>query len=162
MVIDAVMQKLLGKPFDRGGRVASAGTILPGLLTWMQGHPFIGRRPPKSTGREEFGGEFLAGIVRRSRKHSPRDIMATATEFTAWTVAEGVRRWGRGIMPSELVVSGGGTENPALMRVLERNFPHVRVVRWTPTGCRPRRRRQCVLRFSPTRRLRGGRRTCRR
>jgi anhydro-N-acetylmuramic acid kinase len=127
MVIDALMQRFLGRPYDGGGRVAAAGTVIPELLAWMQSHAFINRRPPKSTGREEFGGEFLAGVVRRSRRRPPRDVVATATEFTAWSVAEGVRRWGRGIRPSELVVSGGGTENPALMRALERNFPHARV-----------------------------------
>jgi anhydro-N-acetylmuramic acid kinase len=127
MVIDAVMERLLGKSYDRGGSVAGKGTVLPAVLAWMQRHPYIRRRPPKSTGREEFGAPFVAEVIRRSAGAAAEDVAATATEFTAWAVAEGIRRWGRGIRPSELVVGGGGAKNGALMHALQRHIPKVRV-----------------------------------
>ena len=37
---------------DRGGAMAAKGTVDRGLLKEMLRHPFLRRRPPKSTGRE--------------------------------------------------------------------------------------------------------------
>src|SRR5436190_3027142 len=45
--------------FDRGGKIAASGTVDAGLLAAWREHPYLRRRPPKSTGREEFGRVFL-------------------------------------------------------------------------------------------------------
>ncbi|HSW45748.1 MAG TPA: anhydro-N-acetylmuramic acid kinase [Phycisphaerae bacterium] len=97
MIIDA-MAALAGggrEHMDRDGRRAARGRILePVLKSWLQ-HPFLSRRPPRSTGREEFGRPFIAAELPRLKRagRSPDDWIATATAFTACCVANACRRW---------------------------------------------------------------------
>src|SRR5690242_13149015 len=52
MVIDAVTDKLFGKPYDRDGRIAASGAVLENVLTGVMRLLFFSRRPPKTAGRE--------------------------------------------------------------------------------------------------------------
>jgi anhydro-N-acetylmuramic acid kinase len=123
MVLDRLAWRATGGRlgFDRGGRLAGAGTMHAGLLKELTRHPYLRRRPPKSTGREEFGWDFADELWRRGRAEriSPADLLATAAAFTAGSVADACRRFLRprgGI--DEVIVSGGGARNPVLMRML--------------------------------------------
>jgi anhydro-N-acetylmuramic acid kinase len=58
MVIDALVTKLFHKPYDRGGRIAARGKVLPEVLQAALRLPFFAKKPPKSAGREEFGESF--------------------------------------------------------------------------------------------------------
>ena len=123
MVIDALAERLFGVPFDRGGRRARSGTAVPTLLRWMMSHPYLDRRPPKSTGREVFGAMFVDGILRRGRGAQPEDLIATATEFTAFSVFDQYRRFVRPtVRCDEMLVSGGGAHNRFLMQRLQAHF----------------------------------------
>jgi len=57
MLIDALVTRLSsgGLKMDRDGRIAARGLVDAQLLTELMRHPYFRRRPPKSTGREEFG-----------------------------------------------------------------------------------------------------------
>ena len=123
MVIDALMMALFGKKYDRGGRTGMGGSVLPALLRWMLAHPYFSRRPPKSTGREIFGEHYVKEVLRRSRNAAPRDIVATASAFTALSVYDQFVRFVRpdGIV-DEVYVSGGGVHNVAVMGRLEQYF----------------------------------------
>ena len=61
MVMDAVVAALTRgrQTFDRDGRWAARGQVSEKLLAEMMAHPFLRRRPPKTTGREEFGEMFV-------------------------------------------------------------------------------------------------------
>src|SRR5579859_7572805 len=48
MVIDAVTEKLYGRPFDRGGRIAASGEVLEPVVAAMSRRPFFRRKPPKT------------------------------------------------------------------------------------------------------------------
>ena len=52
MVIDALVQRLHGRAYDREGRIAARGAVLDEVVREMLRGPFFGRRPPKSAGRE--------------------------------------------------------------------------------------------------------------
>jgi anhydro-N-acetylmuramic acid kinase len=111
-LIDAAVRALTRgrESFDRDGRRARAGRIDVPLLSRLLDHPYFRKRPPKSTGREIFGGKFL-------KARCPRvtvDAIATLTLFTARTVADAIRRFAR-VFPKEVIVSGGGALNPELM-----------------------------------------------
>jgi anhydro-N-acetylmuramic acid kinase len=130
MVIDALMQELFRQPFDPKGQVAGAGMVALDLLNWMMQHSYLKRPLPKSTGREEFGASFVKQVLRRSKKHSPADVIATATEFTALSVYEQYVRFVRKRAPvDEVFVSGGGVHNRTLMEGLARHFHPVPVKR---------------------------------
>ena len=123
MVMDGLMRHLsCGRlSMDRHGRLASKGTMDVALLNTMLSHPFLKKRPPKSTGREEFGSPFLARILKGTRQSiRPEDLLATASLFTAVSVGM-ARRWLDGRV-DEVIVAGGGAHNRRVMADLTAVF----------------------------------------
>jgi len=132
MVIDGLAQKLFNKPYDRNGAIAARGAVLQPVLRGAVRHSFFRLQPPRSAGREQFGreyaAEFLASCRRVSRK--PEDAIATATAFTAESIAQSYERFVRPAMENQRVdyiVSGGGARNATLMAMLAQ--------RLEPLGC---------------------------
>lgn len=131
MVIDAVTQHLFDKPFDRNGRLAAKGKPIERVLTQMLRLAFFRQQPPKTAGREQFGREFVRELLRHCRNADPHNVVATATALTARSVGVAVRKFAIPLdadaddtnirRPSffrEYVVSGGGTKNATLMRMI--------------------------------------------
>lgn len=131
MVIDAAVALAdnVNLRCDRGGRIAATGTIDKKLLGEMLRHPFLKRRPPKSTGREEFGTTFAERIYRRAADKglSHADIIATVTAFTAVSIARAYHRF-LPEMPDEVILCGGGTHNTTLMEMLRSELPEVKML----------------------------------
>ena len=96
MVIDALVAiHTQGKQkFDRGGRIAAAGRVNDKLFGKLLQDPYYSRRRRKSTGREQYGKEFVQRFL-KSKAPLP-DLIATATVFTAATIAEGIDRFAPG------------------------------------------------------------------
>jgi anhydro-N-acetylmuramic acid kinase len=123
MVIDALMQRFFKKKYDAGGRIALRGTVQPKLLSWMMDHPYLRLHPPKSTGREEFGTMFISELLQHARGIARVDLIATATEFTARSIFDQYKRFiSTWMKVDEVLVSGGGIHNQAIMRSLARLF----------------------------------------
>jgi anhydro-N-acetylmuramic acid kinase len=122
------MKQLYGKPFDRNGRIASAGKPVPTLLRWLLAHPYLRARPPKSTGRELFNGAFLEKVLRKSAGAAPEDIIHTVALFTPLSIRDAyVRFVQRRTKVQELIVSGGGAKNAFFFEALREVFGGVRV-----------------------------------
>jgi anhydro-N-acetylmuramic acid kinase len=104
---------------DAGGAFAARGRVHDGLLAELLGHPYFALQPPKSTGRELFGAQLVDPFIARclERGLSTSDVLATLTAFTAHSIADQYRRFLPG-RPDEVVVGGGGSRNPVLMRLL--------------------------------------------
>ena len=112
---------------DRGGARAARGTVDGGLLAVLLDDPFLVQAPPKTTGKERYHHGFLdAALLRLGRDVVGEDLLATVTAHAAEVAATECRRHG----VAEVVVSGGGTDNPVLMKALaERAAPaHLRVI----------------------------------
>jgi anhydro-N-acetylmuramic acid kinase len=122
MVIDQLMQILFNRPYDRDGEVARRGAVLTPVLEEALRAPYFKQKPPKTAGREEFGREYTQAFLRRCGRAAKADIIATATALTASSIADAVERF---VLPNKrgnfgrLIVSGGGTKNPTLMKMLE-------------------------------------------
>jgi anhydro-N-acetylmuramic acid kinase len=133
MVIDALAQRLFGKPYDRGGRLAAAGTANESVLTALLRDRYYRRQPPKSAGREQYGVAFVDRVLSLARRQrlSPHDILATATALTSRSIA---LAWRLFVAPRignasvDYIVAGGGARNRTLMRMLAADL--------TPFGCR--------------------------
>ena len=116
--LDRLARNLSGSELtcDEHGRFARAGRVNEPLLAeLLEKDLFLARRPPKSTGFEMYGDAFVA---RAAQQHGgfDTDLMATLTEFTARTIALGLRQCTQlGSPIEEVVVAGGGVKNPALM-----------------------------------------------
>ena len=133
MVIDALMQKLFGKTYDRAGAIAAKGSVLKPVLDRALRNPYFRLAPPRSAGREEFGREYAAEFLASCRKVSrrPEDAVATATALTAESIASSFRQFVWPKMqgaPIDYIVSGGGAKNAALMTMLAESLE--------PFGCR--------------------------
>ncbi len=138
MVIDGLARRLAGKPCDEDGRLAAAGEVHEGLLNELLDHPCFRTPPPRATGREEFGSGFVAALARRAADLglSTAATLATATAFTARSIAESYREHLRPHGPvNEVVLSGGGAHNPTLVAMLARELgADVRVMKSDAVG----------------------------
>ncbi len=120
MVIDAVTEELFGQRYDRNGKIAASGQAMEGVIAQLLRAPYFRQKPPRSAGREEFGRDYARRFLRLCRGASKADVVATATALTARSIADAIQRFvvrkqGR---YREMIVSGGGTENPTLMAML--------------------------------------------
>lgn len=135
MIVDALMSQWYGKKFDRGGHTALCGDLLPGLLLDLISNPYFTKKPPKSTGRELFGVSFLQHMERLVQTAKREDLLATATELTPFTVFDQYNRFiAPRMRPDEVLVSGGGAHNRAMMEALRDYFRPVPVRRMESTG----------------------------
>jgi anhydro-N-acetylmuramic acid kinase len=131
MVIDGIVHLITGgrKRYDAGGKMAARGTVDKRLLNELLRHSFFRRRPPKSTGREEFGADFAEQVYRRAAKKglADADVIATVTALTARSIAQAYHRFGA-VMPDELILCGGGSHNRTLVGMLHAGLPDVKML----------------------------------
>ncbi|HUE76432.1 MAG TPA: anhydro-N-acetylmuramic acid kinase [Longimicrobiales bacterium] len=107
--------------YDADGEWSRRGTVDDALLAELLEDPFFRRRPPKSTGRETFGRAYVQTLIERRRPADAMgwaDLIATLTALTATSIADAVSRWADPGPAGEVVVTGGGARNPALVDVL--------------------------------------------
>lgn len=130
MVIDraTVLATKGKKKYDRDGRIAGGGRVNETLLKQLMRHPFLKRRPPKSTGREEFGIQYTDALYKKARKKklSPADVVATATAFTGRCIAYSYRRFLPGDI-DEVILCGGGAHNKTLVKMLKEELKEVKL-----------------------------------
>jgi anhydro-N-acetylmuramic acid kinase len=121
MVIDRLMQMLFKRDYDRDGAISRKGAVIQSVLEQSLKAPYFELKPPKTAGREEFGSEYAQAFLRHCGRAGKADVIATATAFTAASMAQALKRFvlNRGNY-REWVVSGGGTRNAALMDMLKR------------------------------------------
>ena len=130
MILDQLVAQLTGgaQTYDPDGRMAAQGQCHRDLLSWLMAHPYLERRPPKSTGREEFGAAFGARLEEQRQRLgvSAPDLLATALAFTAETILHSYAAF----LPSEkwrpkqldLIFCGGGVKNQTLLAYLQQRF----------------------------------------
>ena len=122
MLIDDGMRRISGgqQQFDESGQMAARGQVDADLLErWIAAEPYFRLLPPKTTGRELFGGQYGARLwsEAQARGLSNEDYTATVTAFTARSIAAAYRGF-MPEMPDEVIVSGGGAYNPTLLSML--------------------------------------------
>jgi anhydro-N-acetylmuramic acid kinase len=112
--------------FDRDGAWADAGEVDEQLLAELLAHRFLDRAPPKSTGREVFGRQYVQQLAERIQPEgwsAWATFISTMTELTARSIVTAVERW---VLPKgadEMVVTGGGALNPVLMKRIGARLP---------------------------------------
>jgi anhydro-N-acetylmuramic acid kinase len=122
MVIDAMVSRITRgrKSFDRGGQMAAGGLAIPGVLDRLLSDSYFHRPPPKTAGREQYGGQYVQRLLRLCGRVRPEDAIATATLLTPLSILDGL---GRYVFPrtkiDEVIVSGGGAHNPVILAQLE-------------------------------------------
>jgi anhydro-N-acetylmuramic acid kinase len=113
---------------DEGGKLAATGRVDEALFAELSADPFFREPPPRSTGRERFGPELVERLAERrglevgAAAEGPSetwsDLLATLSALTAWSVADALALWVRPRDLGEVLVTGGGARNPALVVAL--------------------------------------------
>lgn len=132
ILIDGLVTLLSGgtQTFDRDGALGARGTVDEALLASLLDDPYLDIAPPKTTGREVYGLPQCRMMLRDAGlaegalddpdpvvRRRACDLIATATQAAARSIADAYRRW-LPAMPDEVLVNGGGSRNPTLMRML--------------------------------------------
>ncbi len=123
-LIDEAMGKL-GRRLDEGGRIAADGTVDERLSAIWARDPYFEMPPPKSTGREYWSLERLAGVY----ELSPKDIVSSVTAFSADSAARQYQKFVLEAGLDEILVAGGGSQNAVFMARFASQLPEVRVLK---------------------------------
>jgi anhydro-N-acetylmuramic acid kinase len=140
MVIDAIAERLFDRPYDRNGRLAAKGEPIERVVDQLLRRSFFRQKPPKTAGREQFGQAFALELMRLCRRADHHDVIATAAALTARSIGNAVRdivlpmdadnmqtasRWSSRYR--QFVVSGGGTRNTTLMRMIREELTPLKI-----------------------------------
>ena len=130
MLIDSLVSRFSRgrQRFDKNGQLALKGRDIALLNSQLLKEPYLYEPPPKSTGREYFGEEYLQELLQLGRKYraKPNDLIRAATWFTVVSVRLAIELF---VLPKtkmhQLIVSGGGANNPLIFSFLSEFYrPH--------------------------------------
>ena len=127
MVIDGIVEAITGgkKRMDTGGRIARCGSVNQEFLDVLKGDRYFTTRPPKTTGREYFGREYVNRILRYMTENgiTKEDGVATATYLTAWSIADAYQKFIKeSCIADHIIIGGGGSYNPVLVEFIRREM----------------------------------------
>jgi anhydro-N-acetylmuramic acid kinase len=129
MIIDELCQIKKAAAFDHSGNWASKGTAHKEIVDQWMKMKYFSKSPPKSTGRELFGTAFTKHILHNYSHLSDDDLIATATYFTAKSIADSYEKY---IFPrvniDEIILGGGGSHNRCLIQMLKDLLPNQRIL----------------------------------
>lgn len=127
MMMDEAMRYYYQMDYDKNGEVASQCEIDNTLFNELISHPYLNRVPPKSTGREDFGENYVKELINKYSWLGSSCIVSTFTEFSAYCIQDSYRRFLRKL-PDKMIVGGGGAFNLSLLNRLRKYLPEVEVL----------------------------------
>jgi anhydro-N-acetylmuramic acid kinase len=136
-LLDLAVQHLTdgAKTYDQDGNWAATGTPCFGLVEKWLGEDFFQQPPPKSTGRELFGKEYLQHCLTDATAYelNRSDLLATLTELTAASIVHSYRTF-LPQLPQQVLLCGGGSRNLYLKHRLQTLLEQVPVVTTDEVG----------------------------
>jgi len=132
MLMDALMQTMTDARFcyDEDGELAASGNIYQPLLDDLLQHPFFTKRPPRSTGREDFGEVMVQQIMAVDIPDA--DKMATACALTVQSIVASIQYFPE--QADAWYICGGGALNKYLMQQLSDKLAPAQVQTTTDIG----------------------------
>jgi anhydro-N-acetylmuramic acid kinase len=124
MLIDALVAHFTRnrQRYDQDARLAQQGRSIPTLIDELMRDPYLKLAPPKSSGREYYGRSYLEKLLRLGQRHKakPNDLIRSATIFTALSIVDALNRFVLSKTKiDQLIVSGGGAQNPLIVTQLQ-------------------------------------------
>ncbi|MFB2769340.1 anhydro-N-acetylmuramic acid kinase [Pelatocladus sp. BLCC-F211] len=123
------------KTYDENGSWAASGTPCHALVEhWLQ-QEYFHLPPPKSTGRELFGVDYLQECIKDAESYqlNSADLLATLTELTAASIVHNYRTF-LPEMPQKVFLCGGGSHNLYLKNRLQQLLETVPVLTTDEVG----------------------------
>ena len=122
-LIDECSNKFWNNYCDYNSQYSSKGKVDEDMLTYLMKESFISKEPPKSTGREDFGEDYVNKIIRDFSTSSKFDIIRTLVKFTSKSIKMNVEEF---ILKNNnidrLVVSGGGLKHSILISDIKKDL----------------------------------------
>jgi anhydro-N-acetylmuramic acid kinase len=123
MLIDGLVQHFTHgrQRYDADARLARSGQINRRLIRRLLHDPYLKQTPPKSTGREYFGSAYIKKLLIFGRRQEikPNDLIYTVTTFTPASIIDALHRFVfQKHKIEEIIVSGGGAQNPLICELL--------------------------------------------
>lgn len=129
MIIDEVTQRLKGVSYDKGGVFAASGKVNESILNELLDMDYIRMSPPKTTGRELFGSQFVDKLLLKFAHAAADDMIATVTMFTAKSISENYRKFVFSKNKiDEVIIGGGGSYNKTLISMLKKLLPECSIL----------------------------------
>jgi anhydro-N-acetylmuramic acid kinase len=133
MLIDALVNHFTRgrQRFDANAHLAFQGRSIPALLDELMRDPYLKLPPPKSTGREYYGAAYVQKLLALGRRYraKPNDLIRAATIFTALSIVDALNRF---VLPKikihQLIVSGGGAQNPVILAQISAALPSIEIL----------------------------------
>ena len=137
VLLDFTIQQLTNgrQSYDHNGQWAARGTPCHKLVNRWLGHNFFQQVPPKSTGRELFGREYLAKCWQDAQKEqlSTADWLATLSELTVASIVHSYQNFCLQ-MPEEILLCGGGSRNLYLRQRLRAELTSTKILTTDEVG----------------------------
>ncbi len=128
---DMAVRRLFGgrHSCDLNGNFAKKGKVNNLLLERLFQDEYFHKFPPKSTGKEYFGADFLDFVLNAGRHLNFYDLFSTISYLTPFSIAKAIEMFVEyEDYPEVLIVSGGGVNNSFFLESLEKLLPSVKVV----------------------------------
>jgi len=133
-LMDVWAEVQTGTAYDIDGALAERGQPDSTLLSKMMSDAYFAAPIPKSTGREYFNADWLTNYL-ADKNYKAEDVQATLCALTTNTIIEAVMATAPNT--KTLIVCGGGSHNPELMRNLKNNKHKISVVTTVDYGIEP-------------------------
>ena len=135
MLMDSWIKRHQNKNFDADGNWAKSSQHDSQLLQKLLTDEYLGKEPPKSTGRERYNLQWLDTQLDEFSKLDPAIVQATLAQFTAQTIQQAVTKY----MPSirTLIICGGGNHNTHLITLLQNLLTDIRICSSDDYGIEP-------------------------
>ncbi|MBC8402778.1 MAG: anhydro-N-acetylmuramic acid kinase [Candidatus Marinimicrobia bacterium] len=127
-LLDEAYQLETGNKYDQDGKLVSRGQAdLKLVAEWLR-DDFITKASPKSTGRDQYGPEWLDRHKSQLASMQIEDRLATLAAFTAESIYTNCKSFLQQYNFDYLIVSGGGIQHAVIMKRLRKLFKPVQVV----------------------------------
>ena len=128
MMVDYIANKYFNKPYDEDGNFAREGFVIKALYDEIMNHQYFKEAPPKSTGREVFGSQYVEALLNKYQGYDKFDYIKTFTQITVDTIINSyqniIKKYGN---LDEVIFSGGGTHNRYMLNEIKAGLPNVKI-----------------------------------
>jgi anhydro-N-acetylmuramic acid kinase len=130
-LIDAITMHFFKKPYDEDGEIALMGSVNKALLAELLKDSWFDETSSKTTGPEYFNLEWIRkkidGLKISIDEIPPEDLVRTASELSAKTITDSIKKYVSENGSATLYASGGGAHNPYVMTRITEQLPEVEI-----------------------------------